>query len=120
LSRVFLKMLIVTGGATASGERKSSTEVSNHSLGGSWHLAGELPSARSFLAGGSIDNVFYVTGGYQAAGERSEVLDEILAWEADTETWGLAGRSLGGRWGHALATVRYRDIEAHCTGALNK
>ena len=109
-------MLIVTGGANAAGARQSSTEVYDYTASplGSWRLAGTLPSARSFLAGGTIANVFYATGGSAETDTRSEVTDEVLAWAADTETWSLAGLSLVGRWKHAVTPVKYFDIFVHC------
>jgi hypothetical protein len=90
-------MLILTGGW--DGQYLSSTEVMEHPEG-SWREAGPLPSARRDLRGASLASVFHVSGGYDGSD-----LDDILAWDAVSETWSLAGHLATARQYHSMTEV---------------
>jgi hypothetical protein len=100
-----LQMLIVTGGY----ELLSSTEVMEHPEG-SWREAGPLPSARYALRGASLASVFHVSGG----DDGSNYLDEILVWDAVSETWSLAGHLATARFHHGITEVSLGALGGLC------
>jgi hypothetical protein len=109
-------LLIVTGGTDHAGERQASTEVYDYTASplGSWRLAGELPSARSYLAGGTLGGVFYVTGGSSETA-RGRTEKAVLAWDPAAEAWDPAGELLGPRFRHAVTSLHYSDISTQCS-----
>jgi hypothetical protein len=102
--------MIVTGGWGVAQDRLlSSTEVMEHPAG-SWREAGPLPSARYALRGASLASVFHVSGGWDGSND----LDEILAWDAVSEAWSLAGHLATARYSHGITEVSLAALTDLC------
>jgi len=84
------QFLTVVGGENGQTELDS-TEVMDYTNGGSWRVAGVLPSPRYGLKAAAIDGQLYVLGGNE---KNTEATDEILSWEPISETWTKADLKL--------------------------
>jgi hypothetical protein len=102
------QVMLVSGGWDGQ-QFLSSTEVMAHPEG-SWREAGPLPSARDALRGASLASVFHVSGG----SDGSNSLDEILAWDAVSETWSLAGHLATARYYHGITEVSLSALGGLC------
>ena len=70
---------------------------------------GNLPSPRYHLRATTIDNIVYVTGGFDG-----DVLSSILYWNSATESWGLAGYLSGARFKHGATAVPSALLSSEC------
>jgi hypothetical protein len=69
-----------------------------------------LPYGRGWFKGLTVANVFYVFGGYQAAGFSKDV----LAWNANNEAWEERSPLLIARSAHAVVAVPVTAITDWC------
>ena len=72
--------------------------------------SGNLPTPREYLRAATVDNIIFVTGGYD--GSR---LTAILSWDPSTESWQEAGNLKVGRAEHAAVAVSSSIIESGCS-----
>ena len=72
--------------------------------------SGYLPSARIGMRAALVDNMIYVTGGYEYGNE----LTSILSWDPSTESWQPAGDLAVARHSHAAVAVPSTIIESEC------
>ena len=70
---------------------------------------GDLPSPRRGLRATTVDNIVYVTGGYDG-----DVLSSILYWNSATESWGLAGYLSVARYQHGATAVPSALLSSEC------
>ena len=70
---------------------------------------GNLPSPRRDLRATTVDNIVYVTGGYDG-----DVLSSILYWNSATESWGLAGYLSVARAYHGATAVPSALLSSEC------
>ena len=75
---------------------------------------GQLPSPRRALRAATVDNIIYVTGGYNYD-ENVIVKTTILSWDPSTESWQQAGDLAVGRFLHAAVAVPSSIIESECS-----
>ena len=80
---------------------------------GSWREVGPLPSPRIGLAGATVGGVFHVTGGCES--DDCSYIDEVLAWDAVSEIWSLAGHTKGVRHKHAVTVVALDAMMTYCS-----
>ena len=107
-------MIIVAEGFNQSPERLSSTEVLEYPSGRAWRAVADLPSPRSDLKGVTLANLFYLVGGYQYT-DRFETLDDILVYNASSDTYATAGHLALERREHAVTKVPWRAVAEYCT-----
>jgi len=101
------QFLAVVGGESVQ-EELDSTEVMDYTNGGTWRVAGALPSPRYGLKAASIDGQLYVMGGNE---KNTEATDEILSWEPISETWTKADLKLTTKRAyHAVTEVDLNTI----------
>ena len=76
----------------------------------SWRIVetGDLPSARQGLRAAVVENVLYVSGGWDGNGN---YLTAILSWDPLQEKWTHAGDLKVARFGHAVVAVPSNAIE---------
>ena len=70
---------------------------------------GNLPTPRYHLRATTVDNIVYVTGGYDG-----DYLSSILYWNAATESWGLAGYLSVARAYHGATAVPSALLSSEC------
>jgi len=106
------QVFLVAGGAVLSDQRASTpTEVLTQGSD-TWTLATPLPQARSGLAGVTVDNRLYMTGGMYNSTNPS---DEILEWRDEEQIWALGLWMENGRSNHAASSVTIDDnIMKYC------
>ena len=73
---------------------------------------GNLPTPRDFLRAATVDNIIFVTGGWDYA---VSGLTSILSWDPSTESWQEAGNLKVGRYWHAAVAVSSSIIESECS-----
>ena len=68
------------------------------------------------MNGISLNGIFHVTGGTAGAGGSN--IDEILAWDSESEKWAKVFKQMKrARSRHAVTPIRYADMEKygiHC------
>ena len=72
---------------------------------------GNLPSLRGYLRATTVDNIVYVTGGYD---DNSDYLSSILYWNSATESWVLAGYLSAARAEHGATAVPSALLASEC------
>ena len=72
---------------------------------------GNLPTPRKWLRATTVDNICYVTGGYD---DNVDILSSILYWNSATESWGLAGYLSVARYGHGATAVPSALLSSEC------
>ena len=89
------------------------TQVATYTSGVPLHWreveTGDLPSPRRGLRATTVDNIVYVTGGYDG-----DVLSSILYWNSATESWGLAGYLSVARYHHGATAVPSALLSSEC------
>ena len=93
-------------------------QVAIYSGGGSqleWRETSKLPTPRVGLRAAVVDNVLYVTGGFEDDGN---ILSEILSWDPSTESWQQAGNLNVARFNHAAVAIPSSIIESECSMLL--
>ena len=70
---------------------------------------GDLPTRRKNLRATTVDNILYVTGGYDG-----DDLSSILYWNSATESWGLAGYLSVARAYHGATAVPSALLSSEC------
>ena len=73
--------------------------------------SGKLPEPRGGLRAAMVDNVLYVTGGYDGVIR----LTSILSWDPTNESWEEAGNLTVARDGHAAVAIPSSLIESGCS-----
>ena len=76
----------------------------------SWRETSPLPSSRTGLRGARVGEILHVSGGYP-----DMVTDEVLAWDAVAETWGLAGKMAAARGYHGVTELDMAVIAQYCS-----
>ena len=76
--------------------------------------SGKLPSQRWGPRAATVDNVLYVTGGYDGVIR----LTSILSWDPTNESWQSAGNLLVARSWHAAVSVPSSLIESGCSPTM--
>ena len=71
----------------------------------------QLPSPRSRLRAAMVDNIFYLSGGF----DHHNALTSILSWNPYTESWQPAGNLAVARYFHAAVAVPWSIIESECS-----
>jgi len=106
------QMLIVAGG-THLGNKLKSTEVLAYSEKGnaSWRSVGQLPVKKCCFNGATVDGVFHVAGGEEGVAGT----DQVLSWDAVSETWIEVGQLRHHRKYHAVMAVPLHLVEDHCS-----
>ena len=80
---------------------------------------GNLPTLRYGLAAAVVDNVIYVTGGYEPVYPDGEDLASILSWNPSSETkWQRAGNLSVPRSGHAAVALPSSIISSECSAMI--
>ena len=74
---------------------------------------GNLPTPRGALRASVVDNIIYVTGGYNT-GNGGNVFTSILSWDPSTESWQQAGDLRVGRYNHAAVALPSSIIQPEC------
>ena len=69
---------------------------------------GRLPSLRTQLRATSIDNILFITGGWD---EALNSLTSILSWDPVAESWQSAGNLAVARVQHAAVAITTSNIE---------
>ena len=100
--------MIIAGGSSLSGARIASTEVYNIAAN-TWSEETPLPSAKNFLAGGSLSRGSYVSGG-----SSGQIKDSINFWNPDGKEWKQEGGMKAQRYRHAMAAVMYTVVKNFC------
>ena len=72
-----------------------------------WREIGQLPIATYGLRAAVIDNIIFVTGGFNQ-------LDSILAWDPINESWKEEGKLSVGRYKHAAVGIPLAKIQSGC------
>ena len=72
---------------------------------------GDLPTPRRGLRATTVDNICYVTGGYD---DNGDILSSILYWNSATESWGLAGYLSMARDQHGATAVPSALLSSEC------
>jgi len=107
------QVLLVAGGWQAGVGVTSTTEVSTYTKGVplQWREVetGNLPTPRNALRATTVDNIVYVTGGYDGG-----ALSSILYWNSATESWGLAGHLSVARYYHGATAVPSALLSPEC------
>ena len=70
--------------------------------------SGRLPSLRTQLRATSLDNIIYITGGWD---ESLTSLTSILSWDPVAESWQSAGNLAVARVQHAAVAIPASRIE---------
>jgi len=108
------EVLLVTGGSYSN--FLSSTEIATYTSSStlSWRIVetGDLPWGRFGLRAAVVENVLYVTGGYDG----SNPLTSILSWDPLQEKWTHAGDLKVARYYHAVVAIPSNAIE--CVACL--
>ena len=73
---------------------------------------GKLPTPRNSMRAATVDNIIFVTGGWDDA---VSGLTAILSWDPSTESWQEAGNLKVGRDRHAAVAVPSSIIESECS-----
>ena len=73
--------------------------------------SGKLPSPRGGLRAAMVDNVLYVTGGY----DDHDFFTSLLSWDPTNESWEEAGNLAVARDGHAAVAIPSSLIESGCS-----
>ena len=76
-----------------------------------WRESGKLPSERDGPRAAMVDNVLYVTGGYDGVIR----LTSILSWDPTNESWQEAGNLAVARSWNAAVSVSSSLIESGCS-----
>merc|ERR1712032_107428 len=117
-------MLIVAGGMDKMSVEMSTAEV--YSEGdASWGLADNLFSPAAFLRGATIDNTFYLVGGWFDGGRRGEERsaegrgvegadDWIYEFEPERQKWVERERMPYARYGHGVVAVPQKYFDDFC------
>jgi len=100
---------LVTGGRNSAGERILSTEIMSSSLA-RWSYVGNLPKATNGLAGISINNKIFITGGYNGTH-----VSDILKFNPDTVLWEKTGEMKNARYNHAVAVLPLKEVKPYCS-----
>ena len=66
---------------------------------------------RTLLNGITLSDIFYVTGGTSDPGGSN--MDEVFAWDSESETWSKVGNMGEPRSKHAVTLIRYADLEQY-------
>jgi len=112
------QVFLVAGGSDAA-TGLSSTEVLTPGSD-TWRLATPLPYTRAGMAGVTINNRLYMTGGVTDYGNSywlnsTNPTDEILEWRDEEQVWGLGLRMENARSAHAASSVTIDDnIMKYC------
>ena len=72
-----------------------------------WREVGHLPIATYGLRAAVIDNIIFVTGGFNQ-------LNSILAWDPISESWNEEGRLSVGRYKHAAVAIPLAIAQSGC------
>jgi len=113
------QVLLVAGGLLSDQDTSmSSTEVLAPGSD-TWTLATPLPWARHGLAGVTIDNRLFMTGGADWGNSdwlnSTHPTDEILEWRDEEQIWDLGLRMEYGRTAHAASSVTIdENIMKYC------
>ena len=73
-----------------------------------WREVGHLPKATYGLRAAVIDNIIFVTGGFNQ-------LNSILAWDPINESWNEKGKLSVGRYKHAAVAIPLAIIQSGCS-----
>ena len=76
---------------------------------------GQLPTPRHGLRAAVVDNIIYVTGGYDGY---DNSFTSILRWDPSTESWQKAGDLKVARSHHAAVAVPSSMIESECSATF--
>ena len=108
-----MQILLVTGGWDDGHRFLSSTELLDYSApAGGWREAGQLPSPRTGLRAARLGEVLHVTGGRSS---HLSLMDSILSWSPDTESWTLAGSLADARASQGVTEVSLAAVEKYCS-----
>ena len=77
--------------------------------------SGKLPTPRMALRAALVDNIIFVTGGWD---DDHNGLTSILSWDPSTESWQQAADLAVGRYRHAAVAVPSAIIESECSAIL--
>ena len=77
--------------------------------------SGQLPSGRYGVRAAMVDNVVYVSGGYDG----DKYFTSILSWDPTSESWQLAGDLAAARIHHAALAVPSSILKPWCSGMLS-
>ena len=75
---------------------------------------GNLPTLRYGLAAAIVDNIIYVTGGYEPVYPDGKDLASILSWNPSKESWEPAGDLAVERDWHATVAIPSTILESEC------
>ena len=79
----------------------------------------QLPSARSALQSARVDNILFVTGGWDDRHHGGHNYStSILSWNPSSESWQHAGDLAVGRAYHAVVTVLSSILSSQCSDVL--
>ena len=111
---VTAQMLIVAGGYDSRGRPVSSSEVYQYGLAGKqrWRTMADLPSARTASRGATLENSFYVFGGWERNGRKH--LDDILVYNSSSNSFTMAGQLTTSRYNLAVTEVPWRAVAQYC------
>ena len=73
---------------------------------------GQLPSPRASLRAAMVDDIIYITGGYDDSWNE---VTSILSWDPPTESWQQAGNLAVARSYHAAVAIPSSFIESECS-----
>jgi len=108
---------LVTGGANIMGVVSTMTSTEILIEGQSqWKVPvnGDLPSRRSSMAGISINNKIFMTGGYTPS------MDDVLLWDNIAEKWMYHSHLQVARRVHAASVIPMKDIKPFCKSIKSK
>ena len=132
-----MQVYLVTGGVNSNDNILDSTELLLPSTT-SWTKinSAALPSPRNFLRGATLDNKVVVTGTnidtliiirhnlfckyynllLNAGGldSSSEILDDVLEYDEESEVWIKIGTMSLKRMEHAVSVINYNSIKDYC------
>ena len=107
-------MLIVAGGYDSRGRKVSSSEVYQYGQAGQrWRTMADLPSARTGSRGATLENLFYVFGGWEGGSGRRH-LDDILVYNSSTNSFTMAGQLTTSRYDLAVTEVPWQAVAQYC------
>lgn len=111
-------VLLVTGGSVVGQSFLESTFLDSteilESPGKSWKTleTARLPSPRSSLRAGTVNNIVFIFGGDGSDILTSDSNKDILSFNGEKESWHPAGKMIVGRVGHAVEVTE--DVSQHC------
>ena len=80
--------------------------------------SGQLPIPRYSLRAALVENIIFVTGGWDDKGYHFSISSSILSWDPFSESWQEAGNLAAGRSSHAAVAVPSSIIESECSAML--